>query len=86
MRPVSAIKETEPFAAISRLLLRAARTCRRFAADRRGRAAIDYALVLGIIALGGSAMISAIGIAIDNLFGTLDLELCHQVRTFCVLH
>lgn len=86
MRLISAIEKTDTLAAVSRLFHGAAHAFGRFAADRRGSTASEYALTLVFVALGGTGITTAIGIEVNDFFQRIELSLCMQVQQFCVLN
>lgn len=64
----------------------AARSWRRFAADRRGITTIDYALTMAGIVLGSTAATSLVGVEVRTLFHEIEFSLCMQVQQLCILH
>jgi len=55
-----------------------------FGTDRTGSTAIEYALMLAGIALGGSGLTAAIGVDLASIFGSIELELCKQLYSLCI--
>ena len=63
-----------------------AQSCRRFRDDECGATLLDYALTLGVAALGSSGVVSAMGGEVFGILDEVEYALCMQVQQFCFLH
>ena len=59
------------------------RHLRRGAQDTSGSTAIEYALMLGGIALGGTGLTATIGVEISSIFDNIGLEFCKMTYSVC---
>lgn len=63
-----------------------AQSCRRFRDDECGASMLDYAMTLGVAALGSSGVVSAMGGEMLGILDEVEYALCMQVQQFCFLH
>lgn len=82
----TAIEKAKARALESQSVTAFAQTCRRFRDDECGATLTDYALTLGVAALGSSGFISAIGGELFGIFEEVEYALCMQVQQFCFLN